>query len=153
MRSTHRSAVADDPEGAIADAREAIRLNESVGTNSAWSQMSLVFALLSSGHPDGWQELRTGIASAYEDRQWIVIDTLLESSPLLLATDNPAAAAIVFGYLEQRAVPWGVIGDAIRDAAAQLVSAIPDAAALRARGAAMDRHEIVAFTLDALTDP
>jgi predicted ATPase/class 3 adenylate cyclase len=153
MRATHRATVADDPGGAIADAREAIRLNESVGTDAAWSQVSLVFALLHTGHPDGREELRRGLASAYDERQWIVIDTLLEPSPLLLAADDPSSAAVVFGHNAQRAVPWGPIGENIRLMAAGLVEAIPGAAALRARGAAMDRHEIVAFALDALAEP
>ncbi len=152
MRAAHRGAVDGDYDGAVADAREAIRLNESVGTNAAWSQVSLVFTLIRSGNPDARTELRRGISLAYDERQWIVIDTLLEPSPLLLAVDNPAAAAVVFGHNEHRAVPWGALGETIRDMATQFVDAIPDAAPLRARGAAMDRHEIVAFTLDALAD-
>jgi hypothetical protein len=62
------------------------------------------------------------------------------------------SAATVFGHVERRDAPWGAVGEGVRETSGELMEAIPDAAALRARGVAMDRHEIVAFALDALAD-
>ncbi len=153
LRGVHRDAVEGDVEGAVADAREAVRLNESLGGTTAWSQANLAYLLINSGHPDARSELRRGITSMYDERQWMVIDTLLESVPNVLATTDPPSAAVVFGYVERRPVPGLRVGENIRKMAADAVEAIPDTAALRARGAAMDRHEIVAFALDALAEP
>jgi predicted ATPase/class 3 adenylate cyclase len=152
IRATHRQFIEGDHAGAIADAREAIRLNESVGTTAVWSEVSLVFALLQNGDPGVRRELRRAISGAYDERQWTVIDTLLESAPLVLVVDDPTSAATVFGHVEGRVAPWGAIGEHVRRMAADAVEAVPDAAALRARGAAMDRHQIVAFALDELAD-
>ena len=48
--------------------------------------------------------------------------------------------------------PWGPVGLDLRTTATDLVAAIPDIDVHRARGAMMDRHEIVALTLAALDD-
>ena len=71
---------------------------------------------------------------------------------MLLGQHAPTAAATIYGYLEGSPPPWGQIGLETRAAAAAVVGPIPDNEAHRARGATMDRHEIVALTLAALDD-
>lgn len=153
MRAMHRLFVEDDADGAIADAREAITLNTSMSTTSVWSEVNLAMALILGADPDARRELHRIVTAAYDARQWTAIDTLLNISPLVLTSDDPAAAAIVFGHVEGRDAPWGAVGEQIRERIAQLVETTLDTETLRARGAAMDRHEIVAFTLAALAEP
>jgi hypothetical protein len=153
MRAAHRLFVEGDTDGAMADAREAIRLHASVGTTPVWSEVGLAVTLLLGAHPDARSELHRIVTAAYDARQWTAIDTLLELPPLVLTSDDPAAAATVFGHVEGRDAAWGVVGEQLRETIAQLVEPIPDTEAFRARGAAMDRHEIVAFTLAALAEP
>jgi hypothetical protein len=152
MRSQYRLGEGD-PEGAIADAYEAVRLNASVGTPEVWSEVTLAGALVLGRHPDARRELRRIIAAAHDDRQWAAIDTLLELPARVLTPNDPTSIAVVSGHVERRDPPWGRFGREIRRRTAHLVEAIPDAAAHQARGAAMDRYEIVAFTLDALAEP
>ena len=153
MRALQRLYVDNDVDGALADMREAVRLTESVGATSIWAEHGVAITLIAGRRPEARRELRRIIAAAYDERMWIVLDTLLELPPFILRSSDPEAAAIVFGYCELREPSWGDAARLFRDGTARRVAANPDSAALKARGAAMDRHEIVAFTLAALAGP
>ena len=153
MRALQRLHADNDVDGALGDNREAVRLTESVGATSAWAEHGVAITLIAGRRPEARRELRRIIAAAYDERMWIVIDTLLELPPFVLRSSDPEAAAIVFGYCELRAPSWGDAAQLLREQTARRVAANPNSAALRARGAAMDRHEIVAFTLAALAEP
>jgi len=133
-----------------ADLNEAIRLHESVGTSPIWEQMGLTWSWTLSGSPQALGALHETLLRSYDERQWSVVDGTLEAAPALLARGNPTVAATIAGYIERSEPPWGPIGVALRTMGTELVDAIPDAVTLRTRGAAMDRHEIVALTLATL---
>ncbi len=88
----------------------------------------------------------------YDERNWAAVDGTLKVAPVLPAGDAPTVAATIYGYLQGSPPPWGQGGLGIRALAAEVVNAIPDAEVRRARGAAMDRHQIVALKLAALDD-
>ena len=129
---------------------EAIRLHESVGATSVWDRLTLTWARTMSGDARARDTLHEAIVRMYDERSWGAIDGTLEAAPLVFAGEAPTVAATIFGYLERSAPPWGQGGQDVRALAEEVVDAIPDAEVHRARGAAMDRHEIVALTLETL---
>jgi predicted ATPase/class 3 adenylate cyclase len=137
-------------ERVFAELDEAIRLNESVGTSPVWEWVILTWGRTVAGHYRAFDTLNETILRASDERQWAALDATLEAAPVLFARDAPTVAATVFGYLDGSPPPWGQSGLDIRAAAAGVVDAIPDNETHRARGAAMDRHEIVALTLETL---
>ncbi len=134
----------------IAELDEAIRLHESVGASSAWDRLTLTWARTMAGDEQASDTLHEAIVRMYDERNWGAIDGTLETAPVVLAGEAPTVAATIYGYLEGSPPPWGRGGVDIRALAADVVDAIPDAEVHRARGAAKDRHEIVALTLAAL---
>jgi predicted ATPase/class 3 adenylate cyclase len=152
MRAAHRFFMEREPDGAIVEAREAVRLNESVGTTPVWSELNLAMIMVLGGHPEARRELRRIIQSTYDERQWTAFISLLELPPVVLASEDPAAAATIFGHVQQEKAPWGEIGRQVRESTARLVEVMSDSAGLRACGAAMDRHEIAAFAINALAE-
>ena len=112
----------------------------------------MAITLTLAARPDARSELGRIIAAAYDERMWVAVETLLELPPSVLMSTDPEAAAIVFGYRERRP-PWGDPARQWREHTAGLIAPTPDLDANEARGAAMDRHEIVAFTLAALAEP
>ena len=148
IRGSQRLFVDNDVDAALTDMREAIRLTKSVGTTSIWAEQGVAITLILGARPEARRELRRIIAAAYDERIWLVVDSLLELPPSVLSTTDPEAAAVVFGYCERRPA-WGDAARQWREHTAELMAATPDSAAIKARGAAMDRHEIVAFTLAA----
>ena len=144
--------VTDPPkfDQMFAELDEAIRLHESVGASSAWNRLALTWASTLAGDGQAGGTLHEAIVYMYDERNWGALDGTLEAAPLVLAGDAPTVAATIFGYLERSAPPWGQGGQDVRALAEEVVDAIPDAEVHRARGAAMDRHEIVALTLETL---
>jgi predicted ATPase/class 3 adenylate cyclase len=137
-------------ERVLADLHESIRLHESAGTPSIWEWLTLTWAKTLAGDDRALDTLREAIARLYDGRHWGALDGTLEAAPVLLAPDAPTVAATIHGHLEGSEPPWGQVGLDLRAAANNVVAAIPDNDTHRARGAAMDRHEIVALTLAAL---
>ena len=172
--------VDNDVDAALTDLHEAIRLTKSVGTNSIWAEQVLAITLILDARPEARRELARIIAAAYDQRTWVVVDTLLDLPPAVLISTDPEAAAVVFGYCEQRPGAWGaIVAQSVaavsnsdperRQSCSDMRAARPAVGRLtrqgvnkqtgatptppQARGAAMDRHEIVAFTLAALAEP
>jgi len=145
---------ADRPslDRAIAELDDAIQLHESVGTTSNWEWMVLTWGRTLADDLAALDTLREAVMRTYEKRNWTAVAGTLEAAPVLLAQVAPAAAATVYGYLEQSPPPWGRTGVTLRSIATELVNGMPDNEAHRARGAGMDRHDIVALTLAAIAE-
>jgi hypothetical protein len=94
------------------------------------------------------------LISAYDARYWERIWQLFESVGLALAeTGRLEAAAVVIGNLEAHHPPYGMehnFGFSTRTL--DIVHTHPSADAWMARGAAMDRHQIVEFALAAMSE-
>jgi predicted ATPase len=131
---------------------EAITLRESVGASSMWEWLTLTWARTAAGDERARDTLHEAIVRMYDERNWGAIDGTLEAAPVVLAGEAPTVAATIYGYLERFPPPWGQGGLGARALAAEAVDAIPDADVHLARGATMDRHEIVALALAVLDD-
>ncbi len=95
---------------------------------------------------------REALARLYEIRYWLGIRRVMESCALhLVAAGQLTDAAVVLGNLEAHHSAWGaerILG--FRERSLQGVASTTDAADFMARGAALDRHEIVEYALAAL---
>jgi predicted ATPase len=141
-----------DFDRGFADLNEAIRLTESVKGSLQWEWMFLALGKTLADDPAALDTLQQAVHFLHDQRQWAALDATLEAAPALLARHDPVAAATLYGYLEQSPPPVGQLGVGVRALATELVNAIADNETHRARGAAMDRHDIVALTLATLTD-
>jgi hypothetical protein len=131
---------------------EVIRLEESVGMSTIWSRVALSWARAAAGDDLALDTLDQTVRQAFDERQWAGLDAALEAAPVLLAQQDPAVAATIYGYLEGSPPPFAQSGLAIRAATAEVIDALADVHDHRVRGATMNRHEIVALTLAALDD-
>ena len=138
------------PDRARGELDEAIRLSESVGTQSTLNWVGLAWAMTIDDDSRALPTLKEALLRSYDERTWVAVDAALEAASTLLAHESPTVAATIHGYLEHSEPLWGHIGNVLRAMATELVNAIPDADVYRARGAAMDRHEIFALTLATL---
>jgi predicted ATPase/DNA-binding SARP family transcriptional activator len=95
---------------------------------------------------------REALARLYEIRYWLGIRRVMESCALhLVAVGQLTDAAVLLGNLEAHHSAWGaerILG--FRERSLQGVASTTDAADCMARGAALDRHEIVEYALTAL---
>lgn len=95
---------------------------------------------------------REALICLYEGRFWHRIWQLCESVALALAsTAQPEAAAVVLGHLHAHRPPFGFeyrLG--YRARTVQIVGSHPEAEVWMARGAAMDRHQVVQYALTAI---
>ena len=108
IRGLQRLFVDNDVDAALADIREAIRLNKSfVGTSGIALEDGLAIALIAGRRPEARRELRRIIAATYDERRWITLGVLFELPPFVLNATDPESAAVVFGYCEQHVPPWG----------------------------------------------
>ena len=95
---------------------------------------------------------REALARLHEIRYWLGIRRVMESCALhLVAVGQLTDAAVLLGNLEAHHSAWGaerILG--FRERSLQGVASTTDAADCMARGAALDRHEIVEYALTAL---
>ncbi len=117
-----------------------------------WDWLALTWARTVAGDKRARDTLNEAIVPMYGERKWAAVDGTLEVALVLPSGDAPRAAATIYGYLQGSPPPWGQGGFGFRALAAEVVDAIPEAEVRRARGAAMDRHQIVALSLAALDD-
>lgn len=110
-------------------------------------------ALVMSRHSDAGRVLASVIAEAYDARFWPMLRQALEVCAFHLAlgteTDMEGAATLL-GYLEDWSPQGGGIGLRARSATRKAVAEFPDAGELAHAGAALDRHEAVAYALSRL---
>ena len=157
LSMTHRlqaqanlAGASPDFEQAIADCLKAIDAINAIDGSPILAEVTLTAAMVMSGHAETVVTCRQVLADAYDRRYGIAIDFVLEQIPLVLAAESPEAAATIVGYTERYPVGWGGFGASFREMSTSAVDGASDAA--RAVGAAMDRHQIVAFALAALDD-
>ena len=94
------------------------------------------------------------LISAYDARHWFRIWQLFESVGLALAdAARLEAAAVVVGKLEAHHLPFGMEHNfGFRTRTLDIVHTHPSADAWMARGAAMDRYQVVEFALAAMSE-
>ncbi|MDX2378463.1 MAG: hypothetical protein QNM02_01735, partial [Acidimicrobiia bacterium] len=139
-----------DFDQAISHSLEAIDAIKSIDGSPILAEVTLTAAMAMSRHAEAIVTCRRVLADAYDKRYGIAIDFILEQLPLVVATASPDAAATIIGYTERYSVGWGGFGAIIREMSTSAVDGTSGVA--RAVGAAMDRHQIVAFALAALDD-
>ena len=95
---------------------------------------------------------REALLNLYDIRYWLGTWRVMESTALhLVAVGQLADASVLLGNLEAHHSAWGaerIMG--FRERALLAVRQQPGAAECMARGAVMDRHEIVEYALTAL---
>jgi predicted ATPase/class 3 adenylate cyclase len=144
-----------DIDGAIAAFERAITLadtSSSINTGS-WARFG-VAAVTALGHRDEAPvALRDAIEFANDARAALVLINSIESEvTYLVAKARLEPAAVLLGHLELRPASFAVVARYREDHLAA-VAHLPDVDALKARGAAMTRQEIVDFALAQLDEP
>jgi hypothetical protein len=97
---------------------------------------------------------RHALVSTYEVRYWLRIWQLFESIGLTLAENGRLeVAAVVVGHLEAHQPPFGIEAElGFRTRTLDAARRHPSVEEWMARGAAMDRHQIVEFALGELAE-
>ncbi len=143
-----------DYEAALVSFRRALDVAHHSGLLGAVGECWCGIALASVGRePDtAIAACREALRTVYELRYWPLIWHLLDSIGLCFSlTDETDAASIVAGNLEAHHPPWGYehrLG--FRARTLEIVRSHSQFSDLMARGAAMDRHQIVEFVTAAL---
>jgi predicted ATPase/class 3 adenylate cyclase len=139
-------------ESALEHCDRAIELGRSIESDLTWVHQARTAILILSGDPDGPPAIRSTLAAAYDQRHWLALAAGLDLAAAALATMQRDAAGVVLGNVELSPPSFGGLIDDARRRVVAAVADLPDLESLRARGAAMDRHEIVAFALAALDE-
>jgi len=141
-----------DLDGAEAAYRESLLLADAARSNvtACWAHGGLAAVAVLGSWPDAAIHLREALTRSYDSRNWASINALLETCTVHLRhTEAPQEAATILGHLELHPPAFAPIVDMRRENV-EALEAIPNAAQYRVKGAAMDRHEIVAYTLTQL---
>jgi predicted ATPase len=144
-----------DFDGAEDAFRESLLLAETI--RSKWTacmaHLGLAAVAVLDFWPDAATHLREALSRSYDARHWASVNLALEVCTLHLRhTAATQGAATILGHLELHPPAFAPIADIRRDSVEALTET-PNAAEHRAKGAAMDRHEIVAYALTQLDDP
>ncbi len=153
IRGVHKlfSAVPPDTEGALADFRATLEMCRHAGTDMSWAQMNVAFAMAQANRPDAAEATRKAVGIAYDARNWAAIGTSLEiAASVLVHASAHAEATTLYGQLELQPAAWGEFGVTSRAESLAMLAPLEDSEALRATGAALGRHELVAYALAAL---
>jgi hypothetical protein len=140
----------DEFAAALDHSDKSIEFGTSGGSDLTWAHTARAGLLARYGDPSAATAARAALAAAYDRRHWLATATTLEVVAAALSTAGSDDAAVVLGYIELSPPPWGNNMGSIRRLALDQLADLSDLDALRSRGAAMDRHEIVAFALGAL---
>jgi predicted ATPase/class 3 adenylate cyclase len=146
-----------DPETALRECDLGVELARSVrdlvaeGVNLA----TMAFAATALRRSDAVDIVRDCIVRLYDMRFWNVLWLLLETAAGSFATSGDLeSSAVVYGHLEAHQPPWGIPAvRRARDRGLGLARQHADSDSLMAHGAAMDRDELVAYTVAHLTVP
>ncbi len=147
------STMLSDPpdfDGALARCHEAIEYARAIGASPSYAETTMTWAKAEGGYPDAIVTMRRVLAASYEARNGVSTALLLEQLPLVLTDGSADVRSTVVGYIEQYPPSWGALGEMYR--AMHLAAEGPEPSPARQAGAAMDRHQIVAFALAALDD-
>jgi predicted ATPase len=142
-----------DPERAFAAAQEGLVLARTTRDLFAESGNLAVLAMsaVALHRPDAGGICRDAIARIYDLRflqfVWLVFETVAR---LFARADRPEGA-VLYGHLEAHHPPWGIAAARrSRQRGLDRVRQLAEHEMLMARGADMDRDELVAYTLDRL---
>jgi len=146
---------ADPPqyESAMDDYREAIRLGAGgAGSSHLLGYCNLADVQAVTGHPEAAGTVRQAVARTFDARFWFGVDMALGACALHLVENDPEAAAMISGHVSQRpksiAGLHSVVGDRTRAAVAEMANG----ETWMANGAQTDRHRIVAYALERLSE-
>ena len=143
-----------DPERAFTAAHESVVLARTVGdlATERSSLSTLAMAAVALRRADAGEICRDAITQIYDFRMWRLVWLLIETvAGFFTAAGRLQEAAVLYGYLEAHRPPFGM--PAVRRARQRgldRVRQLADFDLSMAQGAAMDRHELVAYTLDRL---
>ena len=146
---------ADDPsdaEAALACYRKGLELAHDVGdiTNVNVNLVGIVFADTTLLVPGAGRSCKEAVDHFYASKHWSALWLALPAiTTWWKATGNLDAVAVICGHIDAHHPPWS---DAVAyRRSPQAVCHPPGVDQLMARGAAMDRDQLVAFVLDQLT--
>jgi predicted ATPase len=146
-----------DPERAFAAAQDGLELARSFGDPSTEcaNLLPLAMAAVVLRRPDGRAICRDAIARCYDVRMWHVVWLLIETAAgFFAAGGNFQEAAVLYGHLETHRPPFGMPGARrARQRGLDRLRQFAEADVLMAQGAAMDRDELIAYTVDSLCQP
>ncbi|MGB3763326.1 MAG: adenylate/guanylate cyclase domain-containing protein [Ornithinimicrobium sp.] len=156
LRANRRlSALPPDVDGALDSFRRALAAGgDHAPSERLWSLGGVATCLVMADDPSAPPALRAAIEASYDARLWFGLDLVLGTTASYLLPRAPRAAATILGYVLPR--PPSAIGatTAARRTAVAEVSTWPEGPRWLEDGGAMERHDIVAFALEALhADP
>ncbi len=137
--------------------RRAADAADRAGNHFVASTSALMTALHSRRSGQPLVAHRDSLRRLYHTRDWLNIWPLIQSlAELLVELDDVEAAGVLLGHLHVHRQSGYPANGARRDATIRELDRHPDAARWRARGAALNRHELIAFafeSLDSRLDP
>jgi predicted ATPase len=143
-----------DGQGVLALYRDGLALARKAGdlNNEGKNLVGVAIAATRFRTPDASAVCREAITRLYDTRHWslawIAIDVVAR---WLAAIGRLEEAAVIYGHLDLHQPVWdNVAGRRGRSRGLEIVRQHPRADQLMARGAALDRDQIVAFVLDQL---
>jgi predicted ATPase/class 3 adenylate cyclase len=143
-----------DARAAFAACQEGLALARSVHDLAAESinLSALAFAVTALHTPDAGHICRDAIIRLYDLRFWNVLWLVIETAAGSLAgAGRRDEAAVVYGHLEAHRPPWGIPGvRRARERGLDRIRDVPQRDELMARGAVMDRDQLVAYVVDLL---
>ncbi|MDH3299995.1 MAG: adenylate/guanylate cyclase domain-containing protein [Acidimicrobiia bacterium] len=154
LRGERRASIdPPDLDGAIVAYQEGIRLGETHAPSEyVWSLNGLATCLAARDDDQAAPALRDAIARSYDVRLWFGLDLALGTCAAHLLTRSPQVAAVIIGHLSMRAPSAVGATTRARRQSMAAVEAMDNGEQWMAQGRAMNRHEIVAYALDALAD-
>ncbi len=140
-----------DPAGALATFRRGQELARSVRDvlRESLNLAGVVYASIAHAASDTASVCLEALTRLHDTRSWLNIwVTTLAVAGWLAATGEPAVAAVVYGHVAAHRPPYSHVHATV-DALDELRQQ-PGAAAAIARGAAMDREDVLEFVIDHL---
>jgi hypothetical protein len=143
--------AAPDADAALEYFRTALEQTRRAGTDASWPEMCVAIGLLATGHQGAAAATREVITNAYEARNWAAIEGGLKlAAQVLTDAAAHAEATTLYGHLELHSAQGGDSRTPLRAENLNMLAPLDDAESLRAVGAALGRHELVAYALAAL---
>lgn len=143
-----------DVQGALATYREGLDRARKAGDirNENLMLNAVVWAATSRQTAEATEACREAITRFHDTRTWLLLwPVLVAMSSWFETTGNIEPAAVIYGHLDAHHPPYSEVDGRLRGL--QLVHQHPRADQLMARGAAMDRDQLVAFVLEQLVKP
>jgi hypothetical protein len=140
-----------DPQYALTASQEGLALARTARDPNAEgiNFTMLAFAATALHTSDASEICRGAITRLYDLRFWNVLWLVIETTAGSFATAGSLEeAAVLYGHLEAHRPPWGIPAvRRARERGLDRVRQLPQLDALMARGAAMNRDQLVSYTL------